>query len=125
MHGLGRTTWVIPGGRIPLGSTGPEPERTSRDELFFLNTGDADAHVALTVFYADREPVGPYRLTIAARRVRSVRCNDLIDPEALPLGVDYGIAIECDVPIVVQFSRVDTSQSALALMGAMAYPVDA
>jgi hypothetical protein len=54
-----------------------------------------------------------------------VRCNDLIDPEALPLGVDYGIVIACDVPIVVQLSRVDTSQTALALMGVMAFPVDA
>jgi hypothetical protein len=25
-----------------------------------LNAGDADAHVAITIFFADRNPVGPY-----------------------------------------------------------------
>ena len=121
---IGRTTWAIAGGRIPLRSTGPEPEFTSRDELFLLNTGDAEAHVELTIYYADRDPRGPYRLDIGSRRVRSVRFNDLIDPEAIPLGVDYGVVVSSDVPVVVQFARVDTSQSALALMGTIAFAGD-
>ena len=124
MEAIGRTTWVIPGGRIPLQTTGPEPESTSRDELSLLNTGDAEARIELKIYYADREPIGPYRLVVAARRVRCVRFNDLIDPEALPLGVDYAAVIASDVPIVVQFTRVDSSQTALALLGVMAYPVD-
>jgi hypothetical protein len=120
---IGHTTWVVPGGRIPRQSTGPEPEFTSRDELFVLNTGDAEAHLALTIFYADRDPIGPYELTVAARRVRRVRCNDLIDPEAMPLGVDYGVLAESNVPVVVHFTRVDTSQPALAMLGVTAVPV--
>ena len=122
MTAFGHTTRVIPGGRISARSTGPEPEFTSRDEIFMLNTGDAEARLALTMFYADREPVGPYELTIAPRRVRRVRCNDLIDPEAMPLGVDYGVLVESDVPIVVQSTRIDTGQPALAMLGALAFP---
>jgi hypothetical protein len=124
MKAIGRTTWVIPGGHIPPRSTGPEPEFTSRDELFVLNTGDAGARLALTIFYADREPIGPYELTVDPRRVRRVRCNDLIDPEAMPLGVDYGVLVESSVPVVVQFTRLDTSQPALALLGTQAFPAD-
>lgn len=124
MKTIGRTTWAIPGGHIPLRSTGPEPEFTSRDELCVLNAGDADAHVDLTIFYEHREPIGPYRLVVGTRRVRRVRFNDLIDPEAMPLGVDYGVVVESDVPIVVQFARVDTSRSALTHSGTMAFPVD-
>ena len=123
MKAIGRTTWAIPGGRIPRHSTGPEPEFTSRDELFLLNTGAIEARVELTIFYADREPRGPYRLAIEACRVRCVRFNDLIDPEAMPLGVDYGVVVESNIPIVVQFARVDTSQTALALLGSIAFPV--
>ena len=124
MRSLGHTAWVIPGGRIPLRGTGAEPELTSRDELFVLNTGDAEARLALTIFYADRDPIGPYELTVAPRRVRSVRCNDLIDPEAIPLGVDYGVLVESSVPVVVQFTRIDTSQPAMALLGMLAFPAD-
>ncbi len=57
------------------------------------------------------------------RRVRRVRCNDLIDPEALRLGVDYGVVVEASVPVVVQFERVDTRQPALARSGGVAFPV--
>ena len=124
MTAAGRRVWAIPGGHIPLRSSGHEPEETSRDELTLLNTGDTEATVAVTLFYTDRDPVGPYRLTVPARRVRCVRINDLIDPEAVPLGTDYGVLAESDVPIVVQFSRLDTSRAEKAALGVMAFAVD-
>jgi hypothetical protein len=88
-----------------------------------MNTGDADTRIGLTIVYADREPVEGYTFDVAARRVRRVRFNDLIDPEALRLGVDYGVVVEADVPVVVQFERMDTRQSALARYGGLAFPV--
>jgi hypothetical protein len=124
MQPIGKKLWCIPGGHIPLHSTGREPASTSREELCFLNVGDRDACARLTFYYADREPVGPYELKITARRCRRVRVNDLIEPEAVPLDTDYGVVIESDVPIVVQFSRVDTSTGALATSSALAYEAD-
>lgn len=93
--------------------------------LCLLNTTDQEAHVEITLFYADREPVGPYRLRVASRRTRHVRLNDLIDPEAIPLDTDYASVIESNIPIVVQFSRRDTSQVENAISSTMAFPVDA
>jgi hypothetical protein len=124
MTAVGRRVWAIPGGHVPLHSSGHEPDATSRDELAFLNTGDTEATIAVTLFYADRDPVGPYRLTVPARRIRCVRINDLIDPVAVPLGTDYGALVESDVPIVVQFSRLDTSRGEKAILGVMAFAVD-
>jgi hypothetical protein len=106
---VGAKMWVLAGGHIPTESHGPEPARTSREELALLNTTSQDAAVVVTVFYADREPVGPYRLQIAARRRRTVRINDLVDPLPVPLGVDYGLVVSSTVPIVVQALRIDTS----------------
>jgi hypothetical protein len=122
---IGRTAWAIAGGHIPSRSNGYEPEFTSHDMLCLLNTTDQEAHVEITLFYADREPVGPYRLKVAARRTRHVRLNDLIDPEAIPLDTDYASVIESNIPIVVQFSRRDTSQAENAILSTMAFPVDA
>jgi hypothetical protein len=59
MAEFGRREWVIPGGRIPFHSTGREPDFTSRDELAVLNAGQSDTNLAITLFYPDREPVGP------------------------------------------------------------------
>jgi hypothetical protein len=105
----GAKRWFLAGGHIPVESRGPEPACTSRDELSFLNATSRDAAVALTLFYSDRPPVGPYRIEIAAHRQRTVRVNDLVDPLPVPLGVDYGLVIVSSVPIVVQALRVDTT----------------
>jgi hypothetical protein len=118
---IGCTRWAVAEGYIPAWSQGPEPEFTSHETLCFLNTSNQDAHVEITVFYSDREPVGPYRVTVLARRTKHLRLNDVTDPEPIPQGVDYASLIESDVPIVVQHTRLDSRQAANALLSTIAY----
>jgi len=122
-RGIGATTWIIADGFIPAESTGPEPAMTSHDSACILNAGDEDAHAELYIYFADREPVGPYELTIPARRAFHQRLNDLEDPEPMPIGVDYCCVIRSEVPVVVQHTRLDSRQAANALMSTIAYPV--
>jgi hypothetical protein len=122
MAAIGHTTWVIPGGRIPVRSTGREPDFTSRDELCALNTGPSTARLKLHIYYSTRDPVGPYEISVSSKRVVSVRFNDLIDPEAIPLDEPFACVIESDVPIVVQFTRQDTSQPENAISTTVAFP---
>ena len=68
MEPLGSTRWAIAEGYIPGSSTGPEPAMLSHETACLLNPGDAEAHVEITVFFADREPAGPFRVTVPARR---------------------------------------------------------
>jgi hypothetical protein len=117
----GATTWVFADGYIPPASTGPAPEMTSHESACMLNAGDADAHVELTLYFTDRAPAGPYRLTVPARRAFHQRINDLTDPEPVPVGTDYCCVISSDVPIVVQHTRLDSRQAANALMSTIAY----
>lgn len=121
MKAHGQRTWVITGGHIPLTSTGHEPEFTSFDMLCVLNTGGKNATLKLTLFYSDRDPIGPYEIEVQASRVRHVRFNDLIDPEAMPLGVDYACVVESSEPVVVQFVRQDTRQAANAIFSTPGY----
>ncbi len=122
-HGVGSRRWAIAEGYIPGGSTGPEPEMTSHETLCFLNTGEKDADVHLTLFFADREPVGPYRLKVGARRTLHQQLNHLEDPEPVPRDTDYACLIESDVPVVVQHTRLDSRQAANALLSTMAFAV--
>ncbi len=121
---LGRRRWAIAEGYIPPESTGPAPEMTSHETACLLNVADEDAHVALTVYFADREPAGPYRVTVPARRTLHLRFNDLHDPEPVPRGTDYACLIESDVPVVVQHTRLDSRQAALGLLSTIAYAED-
>lgn len=124
MDQIGSRRWAIAEGYIPRESTGPGPEMTSHETVCLLNAGDEDAEVAITVYFADREPVGPYRLTVKARRTRHVRFNDLDDPEPIPRGTDFASVIESSVPVVAQHTRLDSRQSALALLSTIAFPAD-
>ncbi|MEU1757136.1 sensory rhodopsin transducer [Micromonospora matsumotoense] len=120
---VGARVWVVPGGHIPFPSTGAEPQFTGFDQLCVLNATQTDADVEFDLYYEDTEPVGPYRITVAARRIRHVRLNDLIDPEAVHLDRPYGCLLRSPVPVVVQFLRQDTRlPGVLALTGTMAYP---
>jgi hypothetical protein len=43
----------------------------------------------ITVFFADREPVGPYLVTVPPRRTLHLRFNDLERPEPIPRDTPY------------------------------------
>lgn len=122
MNSIGAKCWAIAEGYIPAGSHGPEPQFTSHETVCILNTSDSDAQVTITIFYSDREPAGPYRLTVPARRTRHVRFNNLTDPEPIPLDTDFASVIESDVPVVVQHTRLDSRQAENALLSTIAYP---
>jgi hypothetical protein len=119
---IGHKRWVIADGYIPPDSTGTGREMVSHDVMCILNCNAQDAHVEVTLFFADREPVGPYRFTVSALRTKHVRFNEFTDPEPVPHNTDYASVIGSDVPVVVQHTRLDSRQSALALMTTMAYP---
>jgi hypothetical protein len=122
MTDIGQKRWAIAEGYIPPRSTGPEPQMLSHETACLLNAGDEDAHVTITIYFSDREPVGPYHVTVPARRTKHVRFNDLKDPEPVPKGTDYASIIESDRPIVVQHTRLDSRQAENALLTTIAYP---
>lgn len=118
---IGKNLWVIPEGYIPSTSTGPEPQMTSHETACILNANDKDANVEITIYYTDREPVGPYKINVPARRSRHVRFNDLVDPQPIPFDTEYSSVFSSNVPIVVQHSRLDSRQAENALMTSVAY----
>ncbi len=124
MESIGRKRWAIAEGYIPGQSHGPAPELESHEACCILNAGDAPAHVALTIFFTDREPAGPYAVTVEPRRTKHLRFNALEDPEPIPRDTPYASIIESDVPIVVQHTRLDSRQAENALMTTMAFAVD-
>jgi hypothetical protein len=122
---IGRRRWAIAEGWIPDYSNGPEPQMTSHETACLLNASDNDANVTITVFFADREPVGPYRVEVPARRTRHVRFNNLTDPAPIPRATDYSSVIVSDLPIVVQHSRLDSRHGENALWTPIAYAAEA
>jgi hypothetical protein len=121
MATLGRRRWAIAEGYIPRDARRKSRALESHETVCLLNATRRAAHVRITVYFADREPAGPYRVTVPAQRTRHLRFNDLREPEAIPRGTDYASVIESDVPIVVQHTRLDSREAALALLSTIAF----
>jgi hypothetical protein len=124
MPEIGRRIWAIAEGYIPGDSAYDSPDLISHETACILNAGDRDADVRIRLYFADREPVGPYQVTVPARRTLHLRFNDLDDPEPVPRDTDYASVIESDVPIVVQHTRMDTRKPEVALLSTTAYAED-
>ncbi len=118
---IGRTKWAIAEGYIPPDDPGKERAMISHEAACLLNANDRDAHVTLTIYYSDREPAGPYRIDLPARRTLHLRFNDLEDPERILAGTDYSSVFESDIPIVVQHTRLDGRSAQNALLSSIAY----
>ena len=118
---IGRRTWAIAEGYIPSGSADTSRELVSHETACILNAGHDDARVELTLYFKDRDPAGPYVITVPARRTLHVRFNDLTDPEPVPLDTDYAAVLRSNVPIVVQHTRLDSRRAEVALMTTIAW----
>lgn len=121
---VGKRRWVIAEGYIPGESTGEGRAFESHETVCILNANDRAVAVSITLYFADRDPVGPYRLNVDARRTKHVRFNDLDQPARVPRDTDYASVIEADLPIVCQHTRLDSRQPALALMTTVPYATD-
>src|SRR5690242_2831482 len=118
---IARTIWAIPEGYIPGRSDSSERELVSHEAACILNAGDSDAAIEITLYFTDREPVGPYRLSVPARRTRHFRFNDLTDPAPVPRDTPYASVIRSSVPVVVQYTRLDSRPEVHALLSTVAY----
>lgn len=121
MDAIGRKRWAIAEGYIPSQSSFSDRALLSHETACILNANDVAANVRITVFFADREPVGPYRVTVAARRTLHLRFNDLKEPAPIPRDTDYASVFESDVPIVLQHTRLDSRHAEVSLLSTTAY----
>jgi hypothetical protein len=117
----GRKRWAIAEGYLADASVVTDEEHLSKHEtLFLLNAGDEPAHVQLSIYFADRAPLGPYPYTVEARRTLQLSL-EAIDAPAIPRGCDFASLIESDTPIVVLATRRRTSSADDAPLSKIAF----
>ncbi len=116
----GARVWLVPDGFIPEGSTGVHE---SHEAICVLNTSAEQARLSISFYFEDRAPLKDVVVTVPPERTRHIR-TDRMDGVEIPRGVPYAVRVESSVPVTVQCSRMDTTQAALSLMTAMAYPVE-
>ncbi len=123
MSSEGARVWLIPDGFIPEESNGSQE---SHESICVLNTSGEEAYLSISFYFEDREPIKDAKVSVPPERTRHLRTNvpEQLGGAEVPRGVPYAIRVESDVSVTVQCSRMDTTQPALSLMTAVAYPVE-
>lgn len=124
MKAYGKKTWMVPDCYWPEITT--EGHYVSHEAICVMNTGDEDATIHLTLLFEDREPMHGYIATCGARRTHHIRMDKLLgeDGRHVPMGVPYAALVESNVPVVAQYSRIDTTQVNETLATTMAFPLE-
>ncbi len=118
--GEGARVWLVPDGFIPAESTGTQE---SHEAICVLNTSAEQARLSVSFYFEDRDLLKDVVVIVPPERTLHIRTNEM-DGVEIPRGVPSAGRVEASVPVTVQCSRMDTTQPALSLMTAMAYPVE-
>ncbi len=118
----GSKTWFIPDGYWPSISNGVFP---SHEAICVLNTCSKDAEISVTLYFEDRDKMTGFKAECKAERTNHIRMDKLKDEAGnlVPQGVAYAMMVESTQDIIVQYSRMDTTQAEMALMTTIAFPM--
>lgn len=123
MKDEGHKVWIVPDGWMP--PEGGSGDMVNHESLMFLNTGKNEAGITLTLYFEDREYVVTRSITVGAGRIRAVRMDDFdVLGVPVPRATQYAIRAESNVPIFVQYGRMDVRQPNLAYYCTMAEAAD-
>jgi hypothetical protein len=116
VEGLGRRVWVLSDCLIPsqAGQAGVD----CREGACILNTCEQIAVIELTLYFNDRDPVGPYRLEVEPSRTRQLEFASLDSPLPVPRDVCFAAVFRVGIPVVVSHFRLDTRPPPRAVVAA-------
>jgi hypothetical protein len=115
MSSSGAKEWVFADGYLPKKTPCPSGLE-AHEALMILNTGATPAKVKLDFYFDNKAPTKDVPITVPAERVICLRMDhpNEIGGVAIPALAQYALRVRSDVPIVVQFGRLDTTQDNLA-----------
>ncbi len=117
---IGKKVWIIPDCELP-----PEGEGVAKghESVIIVNDTNKDATIAVKVFFTDKDAYEDITWTVKAGRVRCFRMNNIDDMCGfeVPIGIQYAMKLTSDREIVVQYGRLDNTQSNLAFYTTLAY----
>jgi hypothetical protein len=120
----GKKRWFVADAYLPSSGQGSRWE--SHESICILNVSDADAQIRLSLYFEDRPAIEGIPLAVKSKSNKHFRMDQ---PERLagtqiPRDVPFGLAVESDVPVICQYSRLDVTQPNFTLMTTIPYSQD-
>ncbi len=117
---IGKNTWIIPDGYLNNTVKG---EYVSHECICVINLSGKTAHINMTLYFEDGEPMGGFHAVCENNRANHIRLDKQFNDEGNPIPRlrPYAMVLESDQPIVAQYSRLDVSQPEYTLMTTIPY----
>ena len=118
----GKKQWYIVDGYRPSPTPDPAAVYEGHESIMILNPNVEDAHVLISVYFEDRDPVEDIPYLVPAKRIRCFKSHEkeALGGLEIGVGVQYSMQIKSDVGVVVQYGRLDVQQPNMAYMALMA-----
>ncbi len=117
----GKQQWYIVDGYRPAPQPDPTAVYEGHESIMILNPNERDAHVRISIYFEDRDPVENIPYLVPAKRIRCFKSSDAdVLGFQMGVGVQYSMGIQSDVGVIVQYGRLDVQQSNMAYMALMA-----
>ena len=118
----GKKQWYIVDGYRPSPTPDPAAVYEGHESIMILNPNAEDAHVLISVYFEDRDPVEDIPYLVPAKRIRCFKSHEseVLGGLEIGVGVQYSMQIKSDVGVVVQYGRLDIQQPNMAYMALMA-----
>lgn len=103
----GKCEWYFPDAFLPDISDG-----ISHEAICVLNLGQSGAHIELTLYFEDSEPLSGFSVLCGAGRTEHIRLdrirsgNGISIPQCRP----YAVRLCSDQPVLCQYTRVDAER---------------
>lgn len=107
-------TWQIPDGYWKTASNG---KYESHEAICLLNITDIDAEVKMTLYFEDTDKIDGFAVSVPAEKTLHVRMDKIKNKDGLgvPPNKPYAVLLKSNVPLSVQYTRVDSSQKELTI----------
>ncbi len=117
---IGKKYWIIPDCELPPPGEG---EMKGHESVIVVNDTDTEAVINVKLYFADRDSYKDITWTVGADRVRCFRMNNPDDMSGfiVPLETQYAMKLTSNVPVVVQYGRLDNRQVNLAYYTTLGY----
>lgn len=119
-NGIGKKVWLIPDCELPQPGEG---KAQGHESVIIVNDSDKDAEIDVKLYFTDHDFTDEIKWTVGKNRVRCFRMNRLEDMCGfeVPLETQYAMKLTSSENIVVQYGRLDNTQSNLAFYTTLGY----
>lgn len=93
----------------------------SHEAICVINDHTEPVNLRITLYFEDRDKLDGFTVQVAAERTLHIRMDKLRNDcgQGVPMDVPYAAKIEVDKEVVMQYSRMDTSQEAMSICTTM------